>query len=74
VFFISHKGSKPGCVALRTGTAAGLWNVLDCETKQKCICKQWAKGATAPLVPTTALVPHAQKVGYQTTIIVPILK
>ncbi|NXO79202.1 MRC1 protein, partial [Sitta europaea] len=50
-------GNNPGCVAMRTGTAAGLWDVLDCETKQKYICKQWAKGATLPPIPTTALVP-----------------
>ncbi|XP_074721575.1 macrophage mannose receptor 1-like [Strix uralensis] len=50
-------GSNPGCVAMRTGTAAGLWDVLDCETKQKYICKQWAKSATAPPLPTTAPVP-----------------
>uniref|UniRef100_A0A8C3EKU1 Uncharacterized protein n=1 Tax=Corvus moneduloides TaxID=1196302 RepID=A0A8C3EKU1_CORMO len=50
-------GNKPGCVAMRTGTAAGLWDVLDCEIKQKYICKQWAKGATVPPIPTTALVP-----------------
>ncbi|NWR15196.1 MRC1 protein, partial [Emberiza fucata] len=50
-------GNNPGCVAMKTGTAAGLWDVLDCETKQKYICKQWAKGATVPPVPTTALVP-----------------
>ncbi|KFW86143.1 Macrophage mannose receptor 1, partial [Manacus vitellinus] len=50
-------GSSPGCVAMRTGTAAGLWDVLDCETKQKYICKQWAKGATIPPITTTALVP-----------------
>uniref|UniRef100_A0A663EA94 Mannose receptor C-type 1 n=1 Tax=Aquila chrysaetos chrysaetos TaxID=223781 RepID=A0A663EA94_AQUCH len=50
-------GSNPGCVAMTTGTAAGLWNVLDCETKQKYICKQWAKSATAPPIPTTAPVP-----------------
>ncbi|XP_027514430.1 macrophage mannose receptor 1-like [Corapipo altera] len=50
-------GSSPGCVAMRTGTAAGLWDVLDCETKQKYICKQWAKGATIPPIPTTAVVP-----------------
>nr|XP_047917806.1 macrophage mannose receptor 1-like isoform X1 [Anser cygnoides] len=49
-------GSKPGCVAMRTGTTAGLWDVLDCETKQKYICKQWAYGATAPPIPTTAPV------------------
>ncbi|XP_050184740.1 macrophage mannose receptor 1-like isoform X1 [Myiozetetes cayanensis] len=50
-------GSNPGCVAMRTGTAAGLWDVLDCELKQKYICKQWAQGATIPPIPTTALVP-----------------
>ncbi|XP_051465466.1 macrophage mannose receptor 1-like isoform X2 [Apus apus] len=50
-------GSKPGCVAMKTGSAAGLWNVLDCETKQRYICKQWAKGATASPLPTTAPVP-----------------
>ncbi|XP_074013799.1 macrophage mannose receptor 1-like [Numenius arquata] len=50
-------GSKPGCVAMRTGTATGLWDVIDCETKQKYICKQWAKGATSPPTPTTAAVP-----------------
>ncbi|NWU97743.1 MRC1 protein, partial [Upupa epops] len=50
-------GSNSGCVAMRTGTAAGLWDVLDCETKQKYICKQWAKDATAPPIPTTTLVP-----------------
>ncbi|NWR94085.1 MRC1 protein, partial [Furnarius figulus] len=50
-------GSNPGCVAIRTETAAGLWDVLDCETKQKYICKQWAKDATIPPIPTTALVP-----------------
>lgn len=42
---------------MRTGTAAGLWDVLDCEIKQKYICKQWAKGATVPPIPTIALVP-----------------
>ncbi|KGL73954.1 Macrophage mannose receptor 1, partial [Tinamus guttatus] len=50
-------GRKPGCIAMRTSPAAGLWDVIDCETKQKFICKQWAKGATAPPIPTTALVP-----------------
>ncbi|XP_031470280.1 macrophage mannose receptor 1-like [Phasianus colchicus] len=50
-------GSKPGCVAMRTGIAAGLWDVLDCESKQKYICKQWAVGATAPPISTTALKP-----------------
>lgn len=57
MFFTSHKGSKSGCVAMRTGIAAGLWDVLDCESKQKYICKQWAVGATAPPISTTAPKP-----------------
>ncbi|KFP25770.1 Macrophage mannose receptor 1, partial [Colius striatus] len=54
---VAMPGSNPGCVAMKTGSAAGLWDVLDCKTKQKYICKQWAKNATAPPIPTTALVP-----------------
>ncbi|OXB84687.1 UNVERIFIED_CONTAM: hypothetical protein H355_001164 [Colinus virginianus] len=54
-------GSKPGCVAMKTGTAAGLWDVLDCESKQKYICKQWAVGATAPPIPTTVPEPTCPK-------------
>uniref|UniRef100_A0A8C2SYC1 Macrophage mannose receptor 1-like n=1 Tax=Coturnix japonica TaxID=93934 RepID=A0A8C2SYC1_COTJA len=50
-------GSKRGCVAMRTGTAAGLWDVLDCESKQKYICKQWAVGATAPPLSSAAPKP-----------------
>nr|XP_008161018.1 macrophage mannose receptor 1-like isoform X2 [Chrysemys picta bellii] len=47
-------GRKPGCVAMRTGTAAGLWDVLNCEMVETFLCKQWAEGATPPTVsPTT---------------------
>ncbi|XP_067418418.1 macrophage mannose receptor 1-like [Emydura macquarii macquarii] len=45
---------KPGCVAMRTGTAAGLWDVLNCEMVETFLCKQWAEGATSPpVLPTT---------------------
>uniref|UniRef100_A0A673BHE3 Macrophage mannose receptor 1 n=1 Tax=Sphaeramia orbicularis TaxID=375764 RepID=A0A673BHE3_9TELE len=44
-----------GCVAMKTGIYAGLWDVVSCDRKEKYICKKWAEGAqpsTAP--PTTA--------------------
>lgn len=42
-----------GCVAMLTGTSAGLWDVLDCNSKQKYICKKMAEGATTTQVPPT---------------------
>ncbi|CAM5094179.1 unnamed protein product [Eretmochelys imbricata] len=36
-------GRKPGCVAMRTGSAAGLWHVQDCEEKAKFLCRQQAE-------------------------------
>lgn len=50
-------GRKPGCVAMRTGTAGGLWDVIKCEEKAKFLCKMWAEGVTPPPVPTTTPVP-----------------
>uniref|UniRef100_A0A8C8RNB2 Macrophage mannose receptor 1 n=1 Tax=Pelusios castaneus TaxID=367368 RepID=A0A8C8RNB2_9SAUR len=45
---------KSGCVAMRTGTAAGLWDVLNCDMVETFLCKQWAEGATPPpFLPTT---------------------
>ncbi|XP_053119455.1 macrophage mannose receptor 1-like [Hemicordylus capensis] len=48
-------GQNPGCVAMRTGTAAGLWDILSCEEKAHFFCKQKAEGVTPPpvLPPTT---------------------
>ncbi|XP_042329972.1 macrophage mannose receptor 1-like [Sceloporus undulatus] len=46
-------GQRPGCVAMRTGTAAGLWDVVDCEEKATVLCKRWAEGVTPPPVPAT---------------------
>ncbi|XP_064018396.1 macrophage mannose receptor 1 isoform X1 [Pogoniulus pusillus] len=51
-------GRRPGCVAMRTGTAGGLWDVIKCEEKAKFLCKVWAEGVTPPPVPTTTPVPR----------------
>ncbi|XP_026505209.1 macrophage mannose receptor 1-like [Terrapene carolina triunguis] len=50
-------GGKSGCVAMGTGIAAGLWDVLSCENTAKFLCKQWAEGVTHPLIPLTTLAP-----------------
>ncbi|ROL48296.1 Macrophage mannose receptor 1 [Anabarilius grahami] len=42
-----------GCVAMLTGTSAGLWDVLDRNSKQKYICKKMAEGITTTQVPPT---------------------
>lgn len=42
-----------GCVAMLTGTSAGLWDVLDRNSKQKYICKKMAEGITTTRVPPT---------------------
>ncbi|XP_036451965.1 macrophage mannose receptor 1-like [Colossoma macropomum] len=47
-------GGKQGCVAMRTGVLAGLWDVLRCTNQEKYICKQKAEGViTTPAPPTT---------------------
>ncbi|XP_043921441.1 macrophage mannose receptor 1-like [Protopterus annectens] len=46
-------GSHTGCIALRTGIAAGLWDIMDCNEKAKYICKQLATGQTPPPPPAT---------------------
>ncbi|EPY75287.1 hypothetical protein CB1_001715007 [Camelus ferus] len=50
-------GRKAGCVAMRTGVAGGLWDVLRCEEKAKFVCKHWAEGVTRPPEPTTTAEP-----------------
>ncbi|XP_008490918.2 macrophage mannose receptor 1-like [Calypte anna] len=44
-------GNEAGCVALRTGNAAGLWDVQNCEVKAKFLCKKLAEKITLPLSP-----------------------
>ncbi|XP_071416339.1 macrophage mannose receptor 1-like isoform X2 [Pithys albifrons albifrons] len=46
-------GNEAGCVTLRTGNAAGLWDVQNCEVKAKFLCKKLAEKVTVPLVPKT---------------------
>ncbi|NXC39026.1 MRC1 protein, partial [Penelope pileata] len=41
-------GKEAGCVALRTGNAAGLWDVQNCEVKAKFLCKKLAEKMTLP--------------------------
>ncbi|CAM5112433.1 unnamed protein product, partial [Natator depressus] len=50
-------GGKSGCVAMETGIAAGLWDVLSCEKTATFLCKQWADGMTCPPIPLTTLAP-----------------
>ncbi|XP_061441866.1 LOW QUALITY PROTEIN: macrophage mannose receptor 1-like [Rhineura floridana] len=51
-------GRNPGCVAMRTGIAGGLWDLLKCESKAKFLCKRWADGVTPPPIPTTTPAPR----------------
>ncbi|XP_069770759.1 macrophage mannose receptor 1 [Narcine bancroftii] len=51
---VNMPGRKVGCVGMATGTAAGLWDVYNCKTKAKYICKSWADGVTpSPFIPST---------------------
>uniref|UniRef100_A0A8C5X0X2 MRC1 protein n=1 Tax=Malurus cyaneus samueli TaxID=2593467 RepID=A0A8C5X0X2_9PASS len=44
-------GKEAGCVALRTGNAAGLWDVQNCDAKAKFLCKKLADKVTVPDAP-----------------------
>ncbi|NXS81839.1 MRC1 protein, partial [Erpornis zantholeuca] len=46
-------GKEAGCVALRTGNAAGLWDVQSCEVKAKFLCKKLAEKVTVPVTSET---------------------
>lgn len=46
-------GGHTGCIAMRTGIAAGLWDILECKENAKYICKRLANGLTSPSPPTT---------------------
>ncbi|XP_057205100.1 macrophage mannose receptor 1-like isoform X7 [Triplophysa rosa] len=53
-FNVGMPDRHQGCVAMLTGSSAGLWDVLACNTKQKYICKKMAEGiTTTPEPPTT---------------------
>uniref|UniRef100_A0A670JGG9 C-type lectin domain-containing protein n=1 Tax=Podarcis muralis TaxID=64176 RepID=A0A670JGG9_PODMU len=42
---------------MRTGTAAGLWDVVNCEEKAAFICKRWAEGLTTTPAPKPTPLP-----------------
>uniref|UniRef100_UPI0037E8EC41 macrophage mannose receptor 1 n=1 Tax=Semicossyphus pulcher TaxID=241346 RepID=UPI0037E8EC41 len=42
-----------GCVAMTTGSFAGLWDVVSCSNKEKYICKKPAEGIHVTTVPPT---------------------
>ncbi|KAM9349892.1 macrophage mannose receptor 1-like [Symphorus nematophorus] len=46
-------GHRQGCVAMKTGIFAGLWDVLPCTNKEKYICKHLAEGARLTPAPPT---------------------
>ncbi|KAI3374792.1 hypothetical protein L3Q82_021350, partial [Scortum barcoo] len=46
-------GHQQGCVAMKTGIFAGLWDVLPCTNREKYICKHLAEGAVLTPVPPT---------------------
>ncbi|XP_030908399.2 macrophage mannose receptor 1 [Melopsittacus undulatus] len=57
-------GREPGCVAMMTGTSAGLWDVLNCEENNMFLCKQLVEGVTPPPPPTTTPLPSCPE-GWQ---------
>ncbi|XP_047444532.1 macrophage mannose receptor 1-like [Mugil cephalus] len=50
-------GHQQGCVAMATGSFAGLWDVLPCTSTEKYICKHLAEGAVSTPVPPTVPSP-----------------
>ncbi|XP_070582574.1 macrophage mannose receptor 1-like [Erythrolamprus reginae] len=54
-------GPNPGCVAMRTGDAAGLWDVVNCEERAVFLCKHLAEGVTLPTIPAPTSPPPCAK-------------
>lgn len=52
------KGNRQGCVAMKTGIFAGLWDVVPCTNKEKYICKHLAEGAVLTPPPPTLFPPE----------------
>uniref|UniRef100_A0A3Q3W748 Uncharacterized protein n=1 Tax=Mola mola TaxID=94237 RepID=A0A3Q3W748_MOLML len=50
-------GYQQGCVAITTGTLAGLWDLLPCTNTEKYICKHMAEGAVLTVPPPTQTPP-----------------
>nr|XP_020447208.1 macrophage mannose receptor 1-like [Monopterus albus] len=53
IFLLTTQGHRQGCVAMKTGVFAGLWDVLPCTNKEKYICKHLALGVELTPVPPT---------------------
>uniref|UniRef100_A0A4W5L1V1 Macrophage mannose receptor 1 n=1 Tax=Hucho hucho TaxID=62062 RepID=A0A4W5L1V1_9TELE len=52
-FNVGMPDRKQGCVAMKTGMFAGLWDVVSCSNKEKYICKKMAEGVTSTMAPPT---------------------
>uniref|UniRef100_A0AAY4AAK8 Macrophage mannose receptor 1 n=1 Tax=Denticeps clupeoides TaxID=299321 RepID=A0AAY4AAK8_9TELE len=52
-FNVGMPDRHQGCVAMLTGTSAGLWDIVDCNNKQKYICKKLAEGVSTTAEPPT---------------------
>ncbi|XP_057680492.1 macrophage mannose receptor 1 [Corythoichthys intestinalis] len=52
-FNIGMPDRQTGCVALATGVSAGLWDVVNCGSKEKYICKKVAEGVHMTVAPPT---------------------
>uniref|UniRef100_A0A8C7Y9T5 Mannose receptor, C type 1a n=1 Tax=Oryzias sinensis TaxID=183150 RepID=A0A8C7Y9T5_9TELE len=52
-FNAGQPGKIKGCVAMRTGIFAGLWDVISCTNKEKYICKKVADNVQMTTVPPT---------------------
>ncbi|KFU84338.1 Macrophage mannose receptor 1, partial [Chaetura pelagica] len=63
---VGMPGKESGCVAMTTGTSAGLWDILNCEEKNMFLCKQLVKGVTPPPPPATTPPPSCPE-GWQST-------
>uniref|UniRef100_UPI0037E78EBA macrophage mannose receptor 1-like n=1 Tax=Semicossyphus pulcher TaxID=241346 RepID=UPI0037E78EBA len=50
-------GHGSGCVAMRTGIFAGLWDLLPCTNKEKYICKHLAEGVVVTPIPPSLTTP-----------------
>ncbi|MGH0126244.1 UNVERIFIED_CONTAM: hypothetical protein FKN15_000498 [Acipenser sinensis] len=49
--------SKGGCVVLATGSSTGLWEVRDCKSRAKYICRQNQDTSVSPELPVPAPTP-----------------
>ncbi|XP_041087362.1 C-type mannose receptor 2 isoform X1 [Polyodon spathula] len=49
--------SKGGCVVLTTGSSTGLWEVRDCKTRAKYICRQNQDTSVSPELPVPVPTP-----------------